>query len=81
MVLAFMRFALFPERFGVSIEGTEGAHKFRLGDARAVQPALIEVVLGVSFGPKHRSSRDRRRGKGAAPAKVTGPRHGVPFAT
>src|SRR5208337_523508 len=34
MVLAFMRFALFPERFGVSIKGTEGAHKFRLGDAQ-----------------------------------------------
>src|SRR5208283_321227 len=34
MVLAFMRFALFPECFGVGIEGTEGAHKFRLGDAQ-----------------------------------------------
>src|SRR5208283_1623543 len=52
MVLAFMRFALFPESFGVSIEGTEGAHKFRLGDAQGGPARAHRGGIGRFLGPE-----------------------------
>src|SRR5208282_561180 len=52
MVLAFMRFALFPESFGVSIEGTEGAHKFRLGNAQGGPARAHRGGIGRFLGPE-----------------------------
>src|SRR5271157_1385074 len=52
MVLAFMRFALFPESFGVSIEGTEGAHKFRLGDAQGGPARAHRSGIGRFLWPE-----------------------------
>src|SRR5271157_5938174 len=52
MVLAFMGFALFPERFGVRIEGAEGAHKLRFGDAQGGPARAHRSGIGRFLWPE-----------------------------
>src|SRR5208283_2715216 len=52
MVLAFMGFALFPERFRVGIEGTEGTHELRLGGAKGGPACAHRSGIGRFFWPE-----------------------------
>src|SRR5271157_772635 len=73
MVLAFMGFALFPERFGVRVEGTEGAHELRLGDAQGGPARAHSNCIGRFFWPEAAIAAAVVSGaQGAAPGQGDG---------